>query len=261
MPPTQADMASTNTRQPVPERLVVLTFDDGVKSQYTVVAPLLQRYGFGATFYITEGLRFLEDKSRYLTWAEVRALHDLGFEIGNHTRQHKNVATQTPAELRADLLHIDHRCAEQGIPRPTTFCYPGYHTSPAAVQVIADHGFHFARTGSLPDYPVHREGGRGPAYDPTRHHPLLVPTTGAAGPNWGFADLVWAVEQATAGRIAVLTFHGVPDLDHPWVHTEPALFATYLHYLHEAGCTVIAMRDLARYVDPTKATKLSSRVG
>jgi peptidoglycan/xylan/chitin deacetylase (PgdA/CDA1 family) len=188
-------------------------------------------------------------------------LHDLGFEIGNHTRQHKNVATQTPAELRADLLHIDQRCAEQGIPRPTTFCYPGYHTSPAAVQVIADHGFHFARTGSLPDYPVHREGGRGPAYDPARHHPLLVPTTGAAGPNWGFADLVWAVEQATAGRIAVLTFHGVPDLDHPWVHTEPALFATYLHYLHEAGCTVIAMRDLARYVDPTNATKLSSRVG
>ena len=261
MTQTQTDTQVINHRQPILERLVVLTFDDGVKSQYTVVASLLQQYGFSATFYITEGLRFLEDKSRYLTWAEVRALHDLGFEIGNHTRQHKNVATQTPAELRADLLYIDQRCADYGIPRPTPFCYPGYHTSPEAVQVIADHGFHFARTGSLPDYPVHREGGRGPAYDPTRHHPLLVPTTGAAGPNWGFADLVWAVEQATAGRIAVLTFHGVPDLDHPWVHTEPALFATYLHYLYEAGCTVIAMCDLARYVDPTKATKLSSHVG
>ncbi|MCE7982181.1 MAG: polysaccharide deacetylase family protein [Caldilinea sp. CFX5] len=261
MPQTQADTPATNTLQPVPERLVVLTFDDGVKSQYTFVAPLLQHYGFGATFYITEGLRFLEDKSRYLTWAEVRALHDLGFEIGNHTRQHKNVATQTPDELSADLLHIDQRCAEHGIPRPTTFCYPGYHTSPAAVQVIADHGFHFARAGAMPEYPNHREGGRGPAYDPTRHHPLLVPTTGAAGPTWGFADLVWAVEQATAGRIAVLTFHGVPDLDHPWVHTEPDRFAAYLRYLHESGCTVIAMRDLAQYVDSGKATKLSPHFG
>lgn len=85
MPQKQNDTLTTN-RQLIPERLVVLTFDDGVKSQYTVVAPLLQQHGFGATFYITEGLRFLEDKSRYLTWAEVQALHDLGFEIGNHTR-------------------------------------------------------------------------------------------------------------------------------------------------------------------------------
>ena len=37
---------------PIPDRLVVLTFDDGVKSQLTFAAPLLARYGFGATFYI-----------------------------------------------------------------------------------------------------------------------------------------------------------------------------------------------------------------
>lgn len=245
---TQISPFPLNPNRSVPDKLVVLTFDDGVKSQLTEVAPLLQHYSFSATFYITEGLRFLEDKERYLTWAEVRALHDLGFEIGNHTRQHKNVATQTPDELRADLEHIDQRCAEHGIPRPTTFCYPGYQTSPAAVQVIAEHGFHFARCGTMPEYPYHREGGRGPAYDPQQHPPLLVPTTGAAGPNWDFADLVWAVEQATDGKIAVLTFHGVPDLDHPWVHTEPAAFATYLHFLDESGCTVIALRDLARYV-------------
>ncbi len=68
-----------------------------VKSQLTVATQLLQRYGLGATFYITEGLRFLEDKERYLAWAEVRTLHEFGFEIGNHTPQPKNVATQTTA--------------------------------------------------------------------------------------------------------------------------------------------------------------------
>jgi peptidoglycan/xylan/chitin deacetylase (PgdA/CDA1 family) len=67
----------------VPDRLVALPFDDGLKSQYTFAAPLLKECGFNATFYITEGLRFLVDKERYMTWQEVSALDRAGFEIGN----------------------------------------------------------------------------------------------------------------------------------------------------------------------------------
>ena len=234
--------------QPIPDRLVVLTFDDGVKSQLSVVAPLLKRYGFGATFYITEGLNFLKDKTRYLTWEEVRALHLAGFEIGNHTHHHKSVATQSEAEFLADLRHIENRCQEYDIPVPQTFCYPGYRTSPDAVKVLKENGFLFARRGVDPEFPYDQEGGRGPAYGPTVHHPLLIPTTGASGPNWSFDDLVWAIDQARDGKIAVLTFHGVPDLDHPWVHTDPTIFQTYMDYLHDQDCTVIALRDLVRYV-------------
>ena len=91
----------------IPDNLVVLTFDDGVKSQATFVAPLLKQYGFNATFYITEGLNFLKDKTRYMTWEEVRALSEDGFEIGNHTRRHKNVNDQSPEDLRTDLVHTD----------------------------------------------------------------------------------------------------------------------------------------------------------
>jgi len=36
----------------IPDRLVVLTFDDACASHATVVAPILKRLGFGATFYI-----------------------------------------------------------------------------------------------------------------------------------------------------------------------------------------------------------------
>ncbi|MEM7033958.1 MAG: polysaccharide deacetylase family protein [Chloroflexota bacterium] len=236
--------------QPIPDRLVVMTFDDGPKSQLTVAAPILQKYGFGATFYITEGLNFLKDKERYLTWEEVRALHDMGFEIGNHTQHHKNVATQPDDELEADLIHIDERCQTYGIPIPETFCYPGYNTSTEAVNVLAKRGFNFARRGVAPEYAYNQDGGRGPAYDPAIHNPLLIPTTGASGPNWSFDDLLWAIEQAKDGKITVLTFHGVPDLDHPWVHTDPEDFQTYMDYLHDQDCTVIALRDLIHYVNP-----------
>jgi peptidoglycan/xylan/chitin deacetylase (PgdA/CDA1 family) len=235
-------------RKPIPDKLVVLTFDDGCKSQATFVAPILKQYNFGATFYITEGLGFLNNKEAYMTWAEVRGLHDACFEIGNHTRHHRNVTQQSDQELKSDLQHIDTRCEEYSISRPTTFCYPGYSHGEAAVKVVAAHGFHFARRGVAPEFTYNSEGSRGPAYNPTFHQPLLVPTTGASGPNWNFDDFAWALEQAKDGNIPVLTFHGVPDLEHPWVHTELDDFEKYMSYLAENDYTVIALRDLTDYV-------------
>src|SRR5580692_9109028 len=73
-----------NDLSPIPDRLVVLTFDDGTKSDIAYVAPLLKRYGFGASFYVTEGLRDNKRDDDNLTWDETRQLNDLGFEVGNH---------------------------------------------------------------------------------------------------------------------------------------------------------------------------------
>ena len=233
----------------IPDKTVILTFDDGCKSQATYVAPLLKNCGFGATFYITESLGFLKNKDAYMTWDEVQDLHEMGFEIGNHTRHHRNVTQQSAQELENDLQFIDRRCEEYGISKPTTFCYPGYSHNEAAMQVVAAHGFQFARRGVAPEFPYNSEGGRGPAYDPKVHHPLLIPTTGASGPNWDFDDFVWALDQAKDGNITVLTFHGVPDLEHAWVHTEPEDFETYMEYLSDNGFTVIALQDLNNYIN------------
>lgn len=231
----------------IPDKTIVLTFDDGCKSQSTFVAPLLREYGFGATFYITEGLGFLNNKDAYMTWEEVRDLHNAGFEIGNHTRHHHNVTQQSDQELIHDLQHIDMRCKQHDITKPTTFCYPGYSYNDAAVKVVAKHGFQFARRGVAPEYTYNSEGGRGPAYNPKIHHPLLIPTTGASGPNWHFDDFIWALEQAKNGKTCVLTFHGVPDLEHPWVHTQPKDFEVYMRYLYNHEFNVIALRDLHNF--------------
>ena len=248
--------SESQSLQPIPDRLVVLTFDDGNKSDATYVAPLLKSYGFGGTFFITEGLNFLTNKAHYVTWEEVKELHEAGFEIGNHTRHHKNVNNQSGAELLADLEHIDLRCKEYSIPVPETFCYPGYSNGPEAVKVLTEKGFLFARRGIAPEFSYDSEGGRGPAYNPAKHHPLLIPTTGASGPHWTFDDLVWAIEQAKDGQIAVLTFHGVPALEHPWVNTDPVTFETYMDYLRDNDCTVISLHDLAKYVDPIQGRNL-----
>ncbi len=77
--------------EPIPDKLVVLTFDDSVRSHFTVVRPILLDYEFGATFFITEGFDFKPNKQDYMTWEQIAQLHRDGFEIGNHTRGHMGV--------------------------------------------------------------------------------------------------------------------------------------------------------------------------
>ena len=218
----------------VPERLVVLTFDDAVSNHATFVGSLLKRHGFGATFYVCEfPPDFETNKQQYMTWEQIRELHDMGFEIGNHTGHHTGVTELSSAQLEAELDYLDERCATYGIPRPTTFCYPGCGVNAQAMAVLEARNYLFARIGD------------GRAYDPGIDHRLLVPSFPVHGddPTAFYA----ALKQATAGRIAVLMFHGVPEYTHPWVNTTPERFAEYMQHLAENHYKVIALRDLAAH--------------
>ena len=57
----------------VPEKPVVLTFDDGYADTYTIVYPLMKEYGFPATVFINPG-----DIGTRLTWDQVREMHKNG---------------------------------------------------------------------------------------------------------------------------------------------------------------------------------------
>jgi peptidoglycan-N-acetylglucosamine deacetylase len=242
--------ASALAREPIPDRLVVLTFDDSVKSHFTIVRPILLKHKFRATFFITEGFNFKTDKANYMTWEEIAHLHRDGFEIGNHTRDHMVVNKKNVGRLKEQIEAINDRCAEYGLPRPTVFAYAGNGIDSGALPILKSLGFKFARRGGAPEYPY--KEGRGFAYDPGLDHPLLIPSAGDARPDWTLEDFKRAVDQARSGRIAVLQFHGVPDLAHPWVHSPVERFREYMQYLDDHHFRVIALGDLERYVDPAK---------
>ena len=206
--------AAPKTLEPVPDKLVVLTSDDGSASHFTTVRPLLKELGFGATFFITGGFGFPTDKI-FMTWEQIAVLHREGFEIGNHTRSHTSITGETLAGLREEVRFINDRCAAHGIPRPVSFAYPGNAIHPAALPIRQELGLQWARRGAQPERPY--GSGEGIAYEPMKDHPLLLPTSGDARPDWTLIDLRKAVEGARHGRIAVLQFHGVPDREHPWV--------------------------------------------
>lgn len=240
--------ATTPATEPIPERLVVLTFDDASQSHYTIARDVLKKYKLGATFFVAEGWDFKTNKRDYLTWEQIRQLHDDGFEIGNHTRDHLAINDRTVQRLAEQLEGIAAQCAAHGIPKPVSFAWPGNAFTPAGFDILRRQGILFARRGGAPEYPY--EEGRGFAYQPGQDHPLLIPSAGDARPNWTLPDLIAAVEQARNGRIAVLQFHGVPDTAHDWVSLSAADFEACMRYLALNEYHVIAVRDLAKYVDP-----------
>src|ERR1044072_5337493 len=100
--------AATHTQSrprlaPIPDKLLVLTFDDTSPSHYTVVRPLLKKYGFGATFFISEGFSFRTNKEDYLTWDQIAELHRDGFEIGNQTRDHMAASQENLSKLKEQV--------------------------------------------------------------------------------------------------------------------------------------------------------------
>lgn len=143
---------------------------------------------------------------------------------------------QTPKQIDADVAYIEQQCKKHGIAKPISFCYPGYATSDAAVKVLKARGYRFARAGGKQ------------AYDQKTHNPLLMPQAFDGKPGSTFEQFVAAVALAKDGKVAVMTFHGIPDTPHPWVSTTLERFAKYMKFLADQKCTVIAMRDLVRYL-------------
>jgi len=231
----------------IPAKTVVLTFDDAVKSHLAFVAPLLREHGFGASFFVCHA--WMDDTANFMSWEDMAALHRMGFEIGNHTWNHGSFNTlESAAELKEELKKVDDALAQVGVPRPVSFAWPGNAFGPEALDVLRKAGYQFARRGMQPEKP-YGEIHLGPLYDPKVHDPLLIPTSADAYPNWTFEHFKRVVDQAVEGKAVILQFHGVPDVAHPWVHTPPEQFEKYMAYLKEGGFRVIALRDLAPYID------------
>ena len=229
------------------QKVVVLTFDDAVKSHLETVAPLLKEKAFGATFFVTNA--WMEDTANFMQWEDVATLYNMGFEIGNHSWDHKPLHTEEAiAVMDVNLARVDSALLAHGVPKPISFAYPGNHYAPGTVEKIRALGYRFARRGMQPEIPYGRIA-HGPLFDPAVNNRLVIPTSADAYPEWTLAYFKTVINRAEKGKALILQFHGVPDIAHPWVTTDPVLFKQCMDYLEEAGVKVIAMKDLDKYFD------------
>lgn len=122
------------TEQALPERTVVLTFDDGFRNFYTEAFPILQAYGFRATvFLVTDlcgryndwpgnppGLR----RSQLLSWTEIRELDSAGIEFGSHTRTHPDLTRLSPEQIACEMVDSKAELTDRLGHDVATFAYP-----------------------------------------------------------------------------------------------------------------------------------------
>ena len=78
-------MRAVHGKGTLPEKPIVLTFDDGYADNYSTMLPILEAHGMTAVVYvITNEL----GKENYLTLDELKDMQRRGIEIGSHTADH-----------------------------------------------------------------------------------------------------------------------------------------------------------------------------
>ncbi|HUT35655.1 MAG TPA: polysaccharide deacetylase family protein [Planctomycetota bacterium] len=95
----------------LPERPIVVSFDDGHRSQAELALPELRQRGLKAIFFITAGRVGAGD---WVTWDHVRAMRAAGMEVGSHTLTHPSPSTLAPDALRRELAESK-RVLESGL--------------------------------------------------------------------------------------------------------------------------------------------------
>jgi peptidoglycan/xylan/chitin deacetylase (PgdA/CDA1 family) len=79
---------------PLPEKPIILTFDDGYEDNYTNAYPLLKKYGFVGTFFIvTEPVD--KERAGYMSWTQIEIMSTHGMEIGAHSYTHPDLRSKS----------------------------------------------------------------------------------------------------------------------------------------------------------------------
>lgn len=125
-----------------PNRVIVTTsWDDGHVSDMRL-AELLQRYGFGGTFYVP----FRAVREPMMSLPQMRQVAAAGIEIGGHTLTHPSMKglgwDRSVEEVRESKKRL-----EDILSAPvTSFCYPNGDWDRQAYEAVRQEGYRLART-------------------------------------------------------------------------------------------------------------------
>lgn len=148
-------LAYLTTGAPLPEKPVILTFDDTSLGQYTVAAPELEKYGFKGVFFI---MTVSLGRPNYMTRAQVKELSDKGHVMGSHTWDHQNVKKYQGQDWVTQVEKPSRQLAEITGNPTEYFAYPFGLWNPAAIPELKQRGmvaaFQLADTRD-PQDPLH----------------------------------------------------------------------------------------------------------
>ena len=161
---TVSEVVRAMARPSANGRVVGVTFDDGYRDNLLIAFPILQRYGFLGSFYVSTayiGGLSVWNPGDYighrpmLAAAELRMLSDAGHEIGSHAHNHIDLTSVDDALLDEELSQSQRILADV-IGKPVVaFAPPHSRSNEAVVQGAARLGYtHMVRGGRFTANPA-----------------------------------------------------------------------------------------------------------
>lgn len=85
----------------LPEKPIIITFDDGYDNNYTKAMPIMEKYGMkGTVFMVANDI----GKKDYLTLDQLKGWQAHNMEIGSHTANHVPLATLTSEQKKEEIV-------------------------------------------------------------------------------------------------------------------------------------------------------------
>lgn len=130
----------------LPEKPLIITFDDGYRDNYTNAYPILAKYNFtGVIFVITS---FLDQKIPfYMTWEMAKEVQESGvIDIQSHTVNHNSMTELSDEKLRKELIDSKKRI-EEILGKPADYvAYPTGTYNLHIASIVRDCGYKGAFT-------------------------------------------------------------------------------------------------------------------
>jgi peptidoglycan/xylan/chitin deacetylase (PgdA/CDA1 family) len=132
----------------LPDRPVLVTFDDGFRDFLTNAVPIMQRHGIASTLYATTG--FMGDGEvpgtnrsgdRMLTWGDLAEVASQGVEVGGHTHTHPMLDTLPRAGARDEVTRCKELIEHHLTAPVASFAYPHGYSSAWVRRVVAEAGY------------------------------------------------------------------------------------------------------------------------
>jgi len=122
----------------LPEKPIMLTFDDTDLDQYNIAVPAMKNYGYKGVFFI---MTVSLGKKHYMSKDQVKELADAGHVIGSHTWDHHNVKKYQGEDWVTQIDKPTRQLEAITGRRPKYFAYPFGLWNKAAIPELKERGF------------------------------------------------------------------------------------------------------------------------
>jgi peptidoglycan/xylan/chitin deacetylase (PgdA/CDA1 family) len=125
--------------EPIAERSLAITFDDGYEEVLSLGLPALQEFGFSAAVFSVPGEernRWDNGNVRLMNQVELRQWLDAGMEVGAHTLHHVHLTRMDRESAKRELAESK-QLLEQSTGRPVTLLAYPYGETDDAVETLA----------------------------------------------------------------------------------------------------------------------------